>query len=189
MLRHLTVAAALATIIAAAAARAAVISGTWSFEVDAWPIFASPFNPPAPVTGSATFSFDNGESSASDVPVPGGDFTGNFGSPSATYSYNQSSDSLVLNFAGSGFIEIQAQFIDVSTRFIEPGVPPVLQHVLFIPSLDVQIAAADFSGGFAPAVPEPSTWVMLLLGFAGFGLGASRKQSNKTAAEAGLRGS
>jgi hypothetical protein len=128
MLRHLTVAAALATIMAATAARAAVISGTWSFEVHAWPIFASPFNPPAPVTGSATFSFDNGESSASDVPVPGGNFTSNSDSPSATYSYNQSSDSLELNFAGSGFIEIQAQFIDVSTRFIEPGVPPTLQQ-------------------------------------------------------------
>jgi hypothetical protein len=158
MLRLLTVAAALAKIMVATAARATVISGTWSFEVDAWPLSASLLNPPTPpVIGSATFSFDTGESSASDVPVPAGDFTSNFGSPLATYSYNQTSDSLDLNFAGSGFIEIQAQFIDVSAHFIEPSVPPMLQHVLFIPSLDVQIAAADFSGGFAPAIPEPST--------------------------------
>jgi hypothetical protein len=29
----------------------------------------------------------------------------------------------------------------------------------------------------APAVPEPSTWAMLLIGFAGIGLVASRKRN------------
>ena len=189
MLRYLTAAAALAMIMTASAARAAVISGTWSFEVDAWLL---PFSgiPSPPVIGSATFSFDNGRSSPGDVSVLTGDFTSDFASPLATYFYDQTLDSLAINFAGSGFIEIQAQFIDVSTHLIEPSVPPMLQHVLFRPSLDATIAAADFSGGFAPTpVPEPSTWVMLFLGLAGFGLVVSRKwerpSSHKTAAGAG----
>ncbi len=186
MLRYLTAAAALAMLMTAGAARATVISGTWSFEVDAWLL---PFSgiPSPPVIGSATFSFDNGRSSPGDISVPAGDFTSNFASPLASYFYDQASDSLAINFAGSGFIDIQAQFIAVSTHLIEPGVPPMLQHVLFIPSLDESIAAADFSGAFAPTpVPEPPTWIMLLLGFAGFGLVASRKlgPSNQTAAEA-----
>jgi hypothetical protein len=78
--------------------------------------------------------------------------------------------------------------VDVSLHFTEPSVPPILQSVVFSPSPDVQIGAAAFSGGFTPTrVPEPGTWVMLLLGLAGFGLAASRKgkPSNKTAAEAG----
>jgi hypothetical protein len=191
MLRHLIAAAALTLVMNATAARATVISGTWSFEVDAWAV-PFPGIPSTPATGSATFSFDNGISS-DNIPLPAGDFTSNFSSPSATYSYNQISDSLELNFAGSGFVEIQAQFIDVSTHLIEPSVPPILHEVLFIPSLDVQIGAADFSGGFAPAVPEPSTWVMLLLGFAGFGLVASHKRNahheTKPPAGAALRGS
>jgi PEP-CTERM motif len=190
MLRYLT-AAALAMVMTATTARATVVSGTWSFEVDAWPIIASPFDPPPPpVIGSATFSFDSGTTSPGDVLVPAGDFTSNFASPLATYFYDQTLDSLAINFAGSGFIEIQAQFNDVSTHLIEPSVPPMLQHVLFIPSLDESIAAADFSGGFAPAVPEPSTWVMLLLGFVGFGLAARRTGTiKKTSADAGVGGS
>ena len=174
MRRHLIAAAALALIMNATAASASVISGTWSFEVDAWAV-PFPGIPSPPVTGSATFSFDNGASS-DDILLPAHVFTSNFGSPLATYSYSQTSDSLQLNFSGS--IEIKTQFIDVSTHFVEPSVPPILQHVLFIPSLDVQIAASDFSGGFAPSpVPEPSTWVMLLLGLAGFGAVASIKQN------------
>jgi hypothetical protein len=189
MLRYLTAAAALAILVTAPAARAAVISGTWSFEVDAWAVPVSGI-PSPPVTGSATFSFDSSASSTSDVPLPASDFTSNFPSPLASYFYDHTSDSLTINFAGSGFIEIQAEFIDVSTHLIEPSVPPILQQVLFIPSLDAAIAAADFSGGFAPTpVPEPSTWVMLFLGLAGFGLVVSRKwerpSSHKTAAGAG----
>src|SRR5271154_3885357 len=109
MLLYLTAAAALAMVITASGATAAVISGTWSFEVDAWLL---PTIPSPPVIGSATFSFDNSASSPGDVSVPTGDFTSNFASPLATYFYDQTLDSLAINFAGSGFIEIQAQFID-----------------------------------------------------------------------------
>jgi PEP-CTERM motif len=87
---------------------------------------------------------------------------------------------LVIVFNGPRFF-VEAQYIDVSLHLIEPGGAPDSQEIFLIPSLDVQIAAADFSGGFAPAVPEPSTWVMLLLGFAGFGLVAhhARQPSNR----------
>jgi hypothetical protein len=183
MRRHLIAAAALTLIMNATAASASVISGTWSFEVDAWAV-PFPGIPSPPVTGSATFSFDNGASS-DDILLPAHVFTSNFGSPLATYSYSQTSDSLQLNFSGS--IEIKTQFIDVSTHFVEPSVPPILQHVLFIPSLDVQIAASDFSGGFAPPpVPEPSTWVMLLWAWPD---SARSQASNKIGVRGGLPGS
>jgi hypothetical protein len=172
MLRHATAAATLAIVMTATTARATVISGTWSFEVDAWAV-PFPFIPPPPVIGSATFSFDNSTTSPTGIPLPNSDFTSNFGATLASYFYDPAFDTLKINFAGApgpSFI-IQAQFIDVSTHFIEPSVPPILHDVLFMPSLDVQIAASSFSGSFAPtpAVPEPSTWAMMLLGFAGLG--------------------
>lgn len=153
--------------------------------MDAW-LAQAPSIPIPPVTGSVTFSFDNAVSSVNNIVLPVGDFISNFGSPFAGYFYDETLDSLRIFFAGSGFIEIEAQFIDVSTHLFEPSVPPMLQFVLFRPSLDGAIGADDFSGGFAPAVPEPSTWAMLLLGFAGFGLLARRKRepSNQITAEA-----
>jgi hypothetical protein len=39
---------------------------------------------------------------------------------------------------------------------------------------------ASFSADFSPAVPEPSTWAMLLIGFAGIGFMTYRR-SRKTA--------
>jgi hypothetical protein len=35
-------------------------------------------------------------------------------------------------------------------------------------------------GSVAPAVPEPSTWAMLLIGFAGIGFMAYRRKSKPT---------
>jgi PEP-CTERM motif len=188
MLRHLTTAAALAMVMTATAARATIVSGTWSFEVDAWPLSASLFNPPTPpVIGSATFSFDNSTTSEG-IPAPASDFPNNFGSDLAAYSYDPGFDSLTIDFAGfAGMAFITPQFIDVSTHFIEPSVPPILHEVLFMPSLDVQIDAASFSGSFTPTpgVPEPATWAMLLLGFAGVCFAARRRcraqPSNNTA--------
>jgi hypothetical protein len=80
MLRHLAVAAALA-IVMDTTARATVISGTRSFEVDAWLL---PTIPLPPVIGSATLSFDNGASS-----------------PSVVYFYDQSLDSLLIDLSAT----------------------------------------------------------------------------------------
>jgi hypothetical protein len=179
MLRHLAAAAALlAIVMTATAASATVISGTWSFEVDAWILPDFPHIPTPPVIGSATFSFDNSTGSEG-ISLPASDLTNNFGSMSAAYAYDPGFDLLTIDYFGldaPGFIKVQ--FNDVSTHFIEPSVPPMLQDVLFMPSLFEQIGAATFSGGFTPtppAVPEPSTWAMLLLGFAGIGFAARRK--------------
>jgi hypothetical protein len=80
MLRHLAVAAALA-IVMDTTARATVISGTRSFEVDAWLL---PTIPLPPVIGSTTLSFDNGASS-----------------PSVVYFYDQSLDSLLIDLSAT----------------------------------------------------------------------------------------
>jgi hypothetical protein len=76
MLRHLVVAADLAIVIDPTA-RATVISGMRSLEVDAWLL---PTIPLPPVISSATFSFDDGASS-----------------PSAVSFYDQSLDSLLID--------------------------------------------------------------------------------------------
>jgi hypothetical protein len=185
MLRYLTVAAALAVVMSATAARAAVISGTWSFVVDEWPLLSphAPF-PRLPAKGSATFSLDTAVL-VEGVPVT--NFSSSFGSAPPAYSYGDGSDTLLIIFNGPGYF-IEAKFIDIAVHVIEPSVPPILQGVFLIPSLNESIAAADFSGGFAPAVPEPPTWIMLLLGFAGFGLVANhrRKAHHETNRRPGL---
>jgi hypothetical protein len=115
MLRYVT-AAAFVMFMIATGARAAVISGTWSFEVDEWPLLnpVVPF-PPPPVTGSATFSFDTSRNSE-DIPLPANDSHSNIVLTAASYDYNQTFDSLIINFAGQGFT-IQPEFVDVSTHF------------------------------------------------------------------------
>jgi PEP-CTERM motif len=41
---------------------------------------------------------------------------------------------------------------------------------------------SDVSGDFSATVPEPSTWAMMLLGFAGLGYAAYRKTKNERTA-------
>jgi hypothetical protein len=41
---------------------------------------------------------------------------------------------------------------------------------------------AEFSATFSPAVPEPSTWAMMILGFAGIGFLAYRRRKDSTMA-------
>jgi PEP-CTERM motif len=182
MHRYVTAAAVLGMVMTATGARATVILGTWSFEVDAWAV-PNPFNPPPPVIVSATFSFDNGVPPFNN-PLPAGGFIANIPLTPGAYDYSQTFDSLVIGVSGAGFF-IQAQFIDVSTHLFEPSVSPILQSVIVMPSLDVQIGASSFSGSFAPipsAVPEPSTWTMMLLGFAGLGFMAYRRKQIATLA-------
>jgi hypothetical protein len=72
--------------------------------------------------------------------------------------------------------------------FITPGEQSGRIGILWISTYwDKQIAAGDSAqgfgftyaftaAGFASAVPEPSTWAMMLLGFAGLGFAAYRSR-------------
>jgi hypothetical protein len=59
--------------------------------------------------------------------------------------------------------------VDIYTSSGIDGTPAVLADHFVI------------SGGGGPTVPEPSTWAMMLLGFAGMGFIASRRRNGKTA--------
>ena len=55
-----------------------------------------------------------------------------------------------------------------SQRLVKPKAPG-LQRICF---------DATFSATFTSAVPEPSTWAMMILGFAGVGFMAYRRRNN-----------
>jgi hypothetical protein len=63
-----------------------------------------------------------------------------------------------------------------------PGLSPCMSPPETIVSLEYNIGLTTFqfetTGGiYTPAVPEPSTWVMFLIGFAGIGFAALRRRA------------
>ena len=53
-----------------------------------------------------------------------------------------------------------------------------------IKQVDFSVCSATggcIGGGGQPAIPEPSTWAMLLMGFAGLGFAAYRRSTRTTA--------
>jgi hypothetical protein len=70
-------------------------------------------------------------------------------------------------FSGGGFDEIKLQVLYLSTSF-QPGLSSNDPGVID--------AGVDSFGAIA-AVPEPSTWAMMILGFAGIGFMAYRRKS------------
>ena len=71
---------------------------------------------------------------------------------------------------------------------VDPATIPYTADLIFTPEPYTQIQLSflgdfDYSPGIAPPVPEPSTWAMLLIGFAGIGFAAYRRK-NKAALQA-----
>jgi hypothetical protein len=60
-----------------------------------------------------------------------------------------------------------------------PGIPPGFTlHVSGVPDARIDEPSALFAFGSVAAVPEPSTWAMMILGFAGVGFVAYRRKQN-----------
>ncbi|WP_270936926.1 hypothetical protein [Falsiroseomonas oryzae] len=153
-MRHLfaAVLAASLAIAVPGGARAAIISGTWSFSINSW----SPSTPlPLPTTGSATFSYDD---SAFLVGVPLTSFVTNFGAAGAAFTAF-SGDLLLRFFSPQGTVEVEynAARVPVYGSWIE----------------DTGAFSFDVTGGFTAAVPAPGA--LALFGVALLGLGAVRR--------------
>ncbi|MDN3277971.1 PEP-CTERM sorting domain-containing protein [Frankia sp. RB7] len=82
-------------------------------------------------------------------------------------------DGKAFNIAEDAFgsTPFQAYTCDAAYCLVGPGAPGNLDG-----STDTIVKLADFSLVQISAVPEPSTWAMLMLGFAGVGLLAYRRQ-------------
>ena len=153
-MRHLfaAVLAASLAIAAPGGARAAIISGTWSFSINGW----SPSAPlPLPTTGSATFSYDD---SVLSVGVPLTSFVTNFGAAGAEFTASPGS-MLLRFFFPQGTVEVayDAARVPVFGNWIQ----------------DTGSSAVNVTGGFTAAVPAPGA--LALFGVALLGLAAVRR--------------
>ncbi len=140
--------------------------------------------PGAPAGLLAAGSYDAGHASAvqifSDVPVGGLQFSAVAnGSSSTTAIFVNSGD--LEGFVGSGSYAFQAQYYQyfigdpvggIPASDYTPGNPYTNGYLSVGGAITV-----TYDGVLPPATsaPEPSTWAMILLGFAGLGLGGARE--------------
>jgi hypothetical protein len=97
-----------------------------------------------------------------------------FISSSSTFDFSFRGD-LILGVITGGFFDIVANGTDIP--FENVGDNSVINlGSIFGPNIDLTIEG-DGVFAFGGAVPEPSTWAMLLLGFAGLGVVGYRKHA------------
>ena len=93
------------------------------------------------------------------------------------------------NFTGPQPTGFSGLFVDPTTNFqLFPTTDPTGADVLFLLTIDGVTpgghldvyAAANGEVSIAAGVPEPSTWAMMVLGFAGVGFMAFRRKRNET---------
>jgi hypothetical protein len=91
------------------------------------------------------------------------------------------------NFTGVQPTGFSGLFVDPATNFqLFPTTDPTGADVLFLLTIDGVTPGGDLAVYSAPggevsiavAVPEPSTWTMMILGFVGVGAMASRRRKN-----------
>jgi PEP-CTERM motif len=85
---------------------------------------------------------------------------------SSTFNFSFQGD-LILGVITGGFVDILANGNDILSENI--GDDSVINLGSFGPNIDLTIEGFGSSFALGGAVPEPSTWAMMLLGFAGLG--------------------
>ena len=102
-------------------------------------------------------------------------------------------------FGSGGALTVSAsnpsptQSVSFTSNVIAPSLINAFDRAMSLSFTDVSPSAAvvlgtlrsfhsDVSGDFSATVPEPSTWAMMLLGFAGLGYAAYRKTKNERTA-------
>jgi PEP-CTERM motif len=165
------------------------INGTTTLNATAGNLDASR----AHVFSASSFSIGNGHTvtingSASDYVVI--DITGNSGNKldgALTLAGGITADQVLINFLGvGGNVQGAANGATLSGTFLIPNEGVQLNSLVIDGHLFGGASNTDFqfvSNAFInqppmqPGVPEPSTWAMLLLGFAGVGFMAYRRKS------------
>ena len=98
-----------------------------------------------------------------------------------------------ISFGGPGAVSYTGDQLALATGAIDNGDQQSgSSNGLFEFSFDAPVTSVTFSSGVnalevagvsvSSAVPEPSTWAMMLLGFAGLGYAAYRKTKNERTA-------
>jgi hypothetical protein len=109
----------------------------------------------------------------------GGPFTnGVYTIIGSVYNYNPSKGNLVLIMNCHGCSGNESHLNNYASAVYDLG-PPLVSRAYYQVgegmNHDLTGLVTEFSTGVAPAVPEPSTWAMMLLGFAGLGFLAHRR--------------
>jgi hypothetical protein len=102
-----------------------------------------------------------------------------------TFTLNSSGNLTTSNFVGDGIYDLNNDFVNLSI-ILSPGAGGVaadVDQVVFPIGGSEITSGGDFDiGTFTPvpvsAVPEPSTWALMILGFAGLGFMAYRRKNN-----------
>jgi PEP-CTERM motif-containing protein len=186
--------------IRATTVQAALVTETYAFTFgDFTDILAGSPPPLTSLTGSVTLTFDptiTTHNNTSDIVVnslsdmfvdsPVGFFAGQVGS-SFLISIGGRASGVGAFIVGSNDFFMTLQFADAASL----GNPQLFKNAVGLGtaySLTTDPASAFFAqSGSVSAVPEPSTWTLMLLGFAGIGFAACFRRNNDVAPE--LRGS
>jgi hypothetical protein len=145
---------ALALAVTPLAARAGVVSGTWSFSASQFPITSGVSGG---LSGSATFSFDNAVSTCGAI----ADFTSNFGATSASYCLHPIGSLDIYLYSGVNDY-FSADFFPYTT--FNGDIYSVSGNG-FIPLIQA---------GFFTSAPEPSSFALFSL--AAIGVMAARRR-------------
>ena len=172
------------------AAHAALVTETYAFTFGGFTdILASATPPMTSLTGSVTLTFDPNittHNNTSDIVInslsdtfvdsPVGFFAGRVGS-SFIITIGGTANGVGLFTAGFNDFFVTLQFADAESL----GNPQLFQNAVGLGtaySVTTDPNSAFFAQtGSVSAVPEPSTWAMMLLGFAGIGFMAYRRKS------------
>ena len=100
----------------------------------------------------------------------GGALTLSASNPSPTQSVSFTSNVIAPSLISAFDRAMSLSFTDVTPPAGRGGIP-----------LSLNSFKSDVSGDFSSAVPEPSTWAMMLLGFAGLGYVGFRKARARSA--------
>ena len=190
----------------AAPAYAAVVTDYVTFSATG---FTSPFGlavPTDPVTGSFTITFDPTQTYTDDTAgITGGKVNLALDSAfsfdySPTGNSNGSADELVVGGLADGAAAVTFNpptndfliHIDTFTTaptfqqllYSQTGLPPNDNGALFYTDLPNSGSGTVTVTPVTPGIPEPSTWAMLLLGFAGLGFVGYRRTKKSALAAA-----
>jgi PEP-CTERM motif len=172
------------------AAHAALVTETYAFTFGGFTdILASATPPMTSLTGSVTLTFDptiTTHNNTSDIVInslsdtfvdsPVGFFAGQVGSSFIITIGGTAAGATAITVGSNDFL-VTLQFADAGSL----GNPQLFQNAVGLGtaySVTTDPNSAFFAQtGSVSAVPEPSTWAMLILGFAGVGFMAYRRKS------------
>jgi hypothetical protein len=177
--RYLFIAAVSAAALAAplSQANAAIVTKTYSITATNFESGA----PTDPVTGMFTFTFDN--AAPITLPSPAGlsvsGFNVAYNGP-ALFSFTKGSDMLIVgNNIGLGSFSVSPATPGFGFAMLGVSSTPTISNFTYSAGGKLW-HSSNVAITEVPAVPEPATWAMLLMGFGGMGFAMRRRPKMST---------